>query len=539
MSKNFSIQALKMLYSNSNNNIETITNDIEIDFNFCKTYYETTNVELIKKLSINNVKNMNDLNMKIGINFNLSSYSKFFTNIKNEILLKKHYLESLQKKSEHDQILHIILIKNSNFPLESIISDFNNMSIQISLITDTKDDITHYNVTKYICQPENYTEVVNRIIMNNKSNFYTIMHDNYCFEYNFVNRIMKDLFELFNADGLLLIDDKFNNIKTQKTNFFKQEPNTIVKFNNSDNLYICIINNNIKQIFNYSTSDVGILLYYHQVLKNKESFLCTTDYKFKLINNKNINMCKDIMNLVNIYLSNIENTSLIEYDKCNKSNIITENNNNFDDILSLNSITTENTNCINLFNDIFSNTNKNNSKQSSKDTKEMVANVEHLYSSKDDCLLKAPNLQNKFSITEQLILKTITEPLTETTNVNYTLENYSDEKVNIINQLNKQLSKNELIRKESISKINNVLNQPLIEHLKEQVNHKTVQQLKQIVNNKLLDNTDYKFNMNNPEVGAGGLTLKAKLSDVKMNIKKVNNIEIDFLLKEDKDIMNI
>ena len=503
MSKNFSLQALKMLYSNSNNsnNIETITNDTQIDYNFCKIYYETSNIETIKKLSINNVKNINDLNIQIGSNFNLSSYSKFVTNIKNDILLKKHYLESLQKKSEHDQILHIILIKNSNFPLESLISDFNNMSVQISLITNMKDDITHYNITKYICQPDTYTDVVNKIIMNNKSNFFTIIHDNYCFEYNFVNRILKDLFELFNTNGVLLIDDKLNSTKNQKTNFFKQEPKTIMRFDNSDNLCICIINNNIKQTFNYSTSDVGILLYYYQVLKNKESFLCTTDYKFKLINDKNTNICKDIINLVNIYLSNIENNILIEYDNTKDKRIF----NNIDDILSLN--------C----------------------NKELIDNNSKNYF--DEFFSKSEkNVQNKKSITEQLILKTITEQLykpdikidnvtneSNVTNEN-NINNVNDEKMSIINQLNNQLSKNELIRKESITKINNILNQPLIEHLKEQINNQSSQQLKQIINNRLLDNTDYKFNIMNID---------------KKNVKKVNNIEIDFLLKEDKDIMNI
>lgn len=527
MSKNFTLQALKMLYSNNSNNIDTIINDTEIDYNFCKIYYETNDVETIKKLSNNNVKNMNDLNTQIGQNFNLASYSKFITHIKNDILLKKHYLESLQKKINHEQILHIILIKNTNFPLESFISDFNNLSIQISLVTSAKDDTTHYNVIKYICQPDTHTEVVNKIIMNNKSNFFMIIHDNYCFEYNFVNRILKDLFELFNTNGLLLINDKLNNTKSQKTNFFKQNPKTIIKFDNSDNYdnsHIFIINNNIKQQFNYSTSDVGILLYYYQILKNKESYLCTTDYKFKLVNDKNTNIFKDIANLVNIYLSNIENTTLIDYDKNKQISTVQ----NIDDILSLNSnietvnINVNNTNNTNnYFDEIFS--------KSEKDIQK----------------------ENKISITEQLILKTITEQepvkqeiqekqekqepdintyiVNSISNINNTstiFEDYCDEKTNIINQLNNQLLKNEQIRKESINKINNILNQPLIEHLKEQINHQNSQQLKQIINNKLLDNTEYKFNINNINVD-------------KVNAKKMNNIEIDFLLKEDKDIMNI
>ena len=106
MNKNFSLQTLKILYNN--NNPDMISNDTEIDYNFCSLYYETNNVDIIKKLATNNVKNITDLNMRIGNSFNLSSYSKFVTHIKNDILLKKHYLESLQKKNEHDQILHII-----------------------------------------------------------------------------------------------------------------------------------------------------------------------------------------------------------------------------------------------------------------------------------------------------------------------------------------------------------------------------------------------------------------------------------------------
>ena len=65
-----------------------------------------------------------------------------------------------------------------------------------------------------------------------------------------------------------------------------------------------------------------------------------------------------------------------------------------------------------------------------------------------------------------------------------------------------------------------------MKHLKEQINNQSSQQLKQIINNRLLDNTDYKFNINSINID-------------KKNVKKVNNIEIDFLLKEDKDIMNI
>jgi hypothetical protein len=109
-------------------------------------------------------------------NFNWKVYSKYCQGITNEILIKKHYLESYNRKLEAEQLLNIIIIKKTNLPIETVILDFNNMKVTISIISENKEYIEHYNVRKYIID-STIQNKLNEVIKNNTSKYYMILFD--------------------------------------------------------------------------------------------------------------------------------------------------------------------------------------------------------------------------------------------------------------------------------------------------------------------------------------------------------------------------
>ena len=336
--KRLTINTLKMLSAknananaNTNDNIkqnEILNNTIiesnnklqylsDIDYNFCSIYYETKSNDLINKfIEQTGIKNMINLNNKLDQNFNWKNYAKFCPQLNNnEILVKKHFLEKLNEKSCNKQLLNIIIIKTSNTSIDTIFSNFDNINIQFSLITNKKDDVEHYNVKNFIYNNINdQLNILNRIIKENVSEYFMIIYDYYIFENNFISKIIKDLNKLINTNSLLLVQntlktDTDTNTKTEyfriKTDFFKKitEP------------YICIINNDIKQEYDYSISEIGIVLYINQVINKYNSILVSNDYSFKNNNDDNNKLViKDMILLFDLYISNIENDIINEYD---------------------------------------------------------------------------------------------------------------------------------------------------------------------------------------------------------------------------------
>lgn len=296
---------------NINNNVSQIN---DIDYNFCNVYYETQNNELINRLSQNGIKNMINLNSKIDTYFNWNKYSKFCPQFgNNEILVKKNYLEKINEKLYIEQLLNIIIIRTSNKPLDLIFNEFDNINIQFSLLTEVRDDFEHYNIKNYICNKNNQLSVLNDIVKINNAKYFMIIYDYNIFEYNFISKIIRDLNNLINLSALLLIQNSLS-IDTEiskKTDFFRIKTDFLRKITDP---YICVINNEIKQEFDYSMSEIGIILYINQVTNKYNSILATTDYLFKNNNDTNNKLIiKDITLLFDLYVSNIENDVINEY----------------------------------------------------------------------------------------------------------------------------------------------------------------------------------------------------------------------------------
>lgn len=308
--------------SNINNNIAQVN---DIDYNFCKVYYDTQNMDLINKLSQSGIKNMINLNSKIDPYFNWKNYSKFCPQFSdNEILVKKHYLEKINEKLFVEQLLNIIIIKTSNRPLDTIFREFDNINIQFSLLTEARDDFEHYNVKNYLCNKNNQLSILNNILKINTAKYFMIVYDYNVFEYNFISKITKDLNNLINLNALLLVQNSLS-IDTEiskKTDFFRIKTDFLRKITDP---YICVINNEIKQDFDYSMSEIGIILYINQITNKYNSILATTDYLFKNNNDTNNKLIiKDITLLFDLYVSNIENDIINEYilNSQNDTNIV-------------------------------------------------------------------------------------------------------------------------------------------------------------------------------------------------------------------------
>jgi hypothetical protein len=332
MNKGFNIQTLKMLSNqyNQNTTIYNYQNDQEnqnmtqimtqnidkqeyfndIDYNFCQVYYETNDKSLINRLvTLNGIKSMKLLDAKLPNNFNWKAYGKYCQGIENEILVKKHYLESYYRKLEADQILNIIIVKKTKSPIETIILDFNNMKVTISVISEEKETIEHYNVIKYIAN-NGLTQKLNEVIINNTSKYYMIIFDNYSFEYNFVNKICKELDNLLTIESLLLVSD----VNLEATSdlkmieYFKINTNYLRTLSEP---YICILNNSLKSEYIYSITDIGLILYINQQLKKYQNTLTSIDYKFKITESEhNKQLLRDTLNLFDMYISNIEDNIL-------------------------------------------------------------------------------------------------------------------------------------------------------------------------------------------------------------------------------------
>ena len=347
MNRGLSINTLKMLSSKNsietlkradvivednatNQNIQniqnihnTLKNSIDIDYNFCAIYYETQNNDLINKLvEQSGIKNMINLNSKFDQSFNWKNYSKFCPELNNnEILVKKNFLEKLNQKMCNAQLLNIIIIKTTNKSLDTIFSEFNNINVQFSVISEKRDDVEHYNIKNYNCTKHNQLNVLNNILKENTAKYFMIIYDYHIFEYNFVAKIIKDLNNLINLNALLLIENSSNtdhqdinqiqNQQSQKTEYFRIKTDFLRKITDS---YICIINNDIKQEFDYSMSEMGIILYINQVINKYNSVLSTTDYLFKNNNDANNKLTiKDMVMLFDLYISNIENDVINDY----------------------------------------------------------------------------------------------------------------------------------------------------------------------------------------------------------------------------------
>ena len=308
----------------------------DIDYNFCQIYYETNDNTLINRLvSLNGIKSMKLLDAKLPNDFNWKAYSKYCQGLNNEILIKKHYLESYYRKLEADQILNIIIIKKTRLPLDTVILDFNNMKVTLSIISEENELIEHYNVKKYIANND-ITSKLNEVIRNNTSKYYMIIFDNYNFEYNFVNKICSELDDLFSIDSLLLVSESESDLglglgldlgtgseKGPSTlsgsgTVINTESTTIEYFKINTNYlrtlsepYVCLLNNTLKTKYDYSITDIGLTLYINQLLKKFTNTLTSVDFKFKITESEqNKLLLRDTLSLFDIYISNIEDNIL-------------------------------------------------------------------------------------------------------------------------------------------------------------------------------------------------------------------------------------
>jgi hypothetical protein len=328
MNKGLNIQTLKMLsnqysqntivhnYQNENNvkdihqNSNQDKNIPDTDYNFCKIYYETNDHTLINRLvSLNGIKTMRMLDMKLPQEFNWKAYSKYCQGINSEILIKKHYLESYNRKLDAEQLLNIIIIKRTKLPIDTVILDINNMKVTISVISEDKDNTEHYNVKKYLVD-NNLQNKLNEVIKNNTSKYYMIIFDNYNFEYNFMNKICRELENLLDVSSLLLVSEYNleNNMESSTIEYFKINTNYLRTLSEP---YVCILNNDLKSNFDYSVTEIGLTLYINQQLKKYINTLTSVDYKFKLSESDNNKLLlRDTLTLFDIYISNIEDNIL-------------------------------------------------------------------------------------------------------------------------------------------------------------------------------------------------------------------------------------
>jgi hypothetical protein len=334
MNKGISLNTLKMLSSKNmiesirnvdqtenintqiittlNDNKNIITNDI--DYNFCSIYYNNSNNEYINEVSKNDIKNMSQLNNKLPVNFNWKLYSKYCAqHSDNEILVKKNFVEKITEKTHVEQLLNVIIIKTENKPLKTIFTDFNNLEVNFSIITSSKEEIEHYNITQYCCEKNSQLEMLNNIIQSNVHKYFMIIYDHYIFEYDFITKLIKDINNMANINAFLLIENSSNSISElqKKTDFFRIKTDFITKI---EEPFICIISNEIKKTYDYSLSEIGIILYVNQVINKYNSILATTDYLFKNNIDSNSKMLlRDFVILFDLYLSHIENDVVTNY----------------------------------------------------------------------------------------------------------------------------------------------------------------------------------------------------------------------------------
>jgi hypothetical protein len=297
-----------------NDDKHQITNDT--DYNFCSVYYNNSNHDYINEISKNDIKNMSQLNSILPKNFNWKSYSKFcLQNNENEILVKKNFIDKKNEKTYVEPLLNVIIIKTQNKPFNTIFTDFSDLCVDFSIITSSKEDIEHYNITQYCCEKNNQLEMLNNVIKSNVHKYFMIIYDYYTFEYDFITKIIKDINNLLNTNALLLIENNSNTINGihKKTDFFRIKTDFITKM---EELFICVISDEIKKTYDYSLSEIGIILYINQIISKYNSVLATTDYLFKNnIDNNNKMLLKDFVILFDLYLSNIENDILNDYDR--------------------------------------------------------------------------------------------------------------------------------------------------------------------------------------------------------------------------------
>ena len=193
--------------------------------------------------------------------------------------INKCSVELLERKTNTKQLLNIIIIRKTTLPFESFISEFDNFNVTISLLSTQQEQIEHYNINKYNISNENFIETINDIIFNDLSEYYCIMFDDYYFEHNFINKLCKELDELYDINSLLLLNDKENINITDKIEYFIL--NTQYLRTHIDS-YICIFNKKIKKKYTYSMTNIGLILYINEII-NKDTILTTTDFKFKSV----------------------------------------------------------------------------------------------------------------------------------------------------------------------------------------------------------------------------------------------------------------
>jgi len=303
---NNNIKMYNLILSLRNNNTPMIdkyetNDDLEKDINFCKLFYGTSDLETIDKLILlTGIDNLSKLNKNLPQNFSVNNYYKFCSNINNEILIKKHYIDITNKKMNTEQLLNIIIIRNTNNPIDEIFTEINNLNITISLITNMVETIDHYNIKKY--NYINIEDTLNYVIENNTSKYYMIIYDNYKFNKNFMSDITKELDNIYNTNCLILLND--NKQKNNSIEYFYININDIINIDE----YICIFSNNIKKKYEYSVSDIGLFLYTNQLLNKYNKILTTTYYDFEIL--KKNNLLNEMKTLFNIYTKNIENDKL-------------------------------------------------------------------------------------------------------------------------------------------------------------------------------------------------------------------------------------
>ena len=255
----------------------------------------------------------------INDNFRNSRYIKLkddiFLNKDKPLLLNNDYsISNMIKKNEHKQLLHIIIIKINNNPIASLFNNIDDYRLNITIISKYIDNISHYNIKKvYIDDKKNYVDILNNILTNNNSKYYMILYNNYHFENNFLTKILN---YLNNTDLNMLILYQEQISDKESSSIFKGSDDyfnvTFDFFKKNYNNHLCIINNNIKRLYSYSITEVGMYLYiYDIIINNNNNIIGTINYKYDITNN-NIEYIKDILLLFNKFFSNIEN-NLLKY----------------------------------------------------------------------------------------------------------------------------------------------------------------------------------------------------------------------------------
>jgi hypothetical protein len=126
--------------------------------------------------------------------------------------------------------------------------------------------------------------------------------------------------DLFEIDALLLVSD--TKIQTNKTaNYFYISNDDFKKI---ETPFVMIYNNDKKTAYDFSLTEIGLVLYANQILYNM-AILASTEYDFKINDShKNKLIIRDTLKLFSLYSDNVENNILGNSNKINLSDFETK-----------------------------------------------------------------------------------------------------------------------------------------------------------------------------------------------------------------------